>query len=82
VSVPEGGFYLWLRFAPGLSSAELLERAMAQGVAFFSTPMCRADGADGPFGRFSFAWASQSEVEEGLSRLGALLMATTIDGGG
>jgi 2-aminoadipate transaminase len=82
VHVPEGGFYLWLRFAPDVSSAELLERALGGGVTFFSAPMCRADMADGAFGRFSFAWASQSAVEEGLSRLGALLMATTIDGGG
>ncbi len=80
VRVPEGGFYLWLRFAQSVSSAELLELALDRGVNFFSTPMCRADMADGAFGRFSFAWASQSEVEEGLSRLGALLPATT-DGG-
>lgn len=80
VRVPEGGFYLWLRFAPSVSSAELLELALGRGVTFFSTSMCRADRADGAFGRFSFAWASQSEVEEGLSRVNALLLATT-DGG-
>jgi DNA-binding transcriptional MocR family regulator len=33
-SRPQGGLYLWCRLAAGLSSRELLDRALAAGVAF------------------------------------------------
>jgi DNA-binding transcriptional MocR family regulator len=71
-SQPEGGYFLWLELPEGTDAAELLGRATKAGVTF-------VPGADfgGPpnSARLAFSFASPAEIDEGVSRLGALVPA-------
>jgi DNA-binding transcriptional MocR family regulator len=71
-SHPEGGYFLWLDLPEGADAAELLSRATEAGVTF-------VPGADfgGPpnSARLAFSFASPAEIDEGVSRLGALVPA-------
>jgi len=71
-SHPEGGYFLWLELPEGTDAAELLGRATKAGVTF-------VPGADfgGPpnSARLAFSFASPAEIDEGVSRLGALVPA-------
>ena len=71
-SHPEGGYFLWLDLPEGTDAAELLSRATEAGVTF-------VPGADfgGPpnSARLAFSFASPAEIDEGVSRLGALVPA-------
>jgi len=69
-SHPEGGYFLWLDLPEGTDAVELLGRATEAGVTF-------VPGADfgGPpnSARLAFSFASPAEIDEGVSRLGALV---------
>ena len=71
-SHPAGGYFLWLELPEGTDAAELLGRATKAGVTF-------VPGADfgGPpnSARLAFSFASPAEIDEGVSRLGALVPA-------
>jgi 2-aminoadipate transaminase len=72
-SRPEGGYFLWLELPEGTDAAVVLVRATDAGVTF-------VPGADfgGPASsaRLAFSFASPEEIDEGVSRLAALLPAT------
>ena len=67
---PRGGYYLWLELPAGTDTDRLATLAEARGVyvlrasQFFATP--------GPknFIRLAYSYASPSEIEEGVRRLG------------
>jgi 2-aminoadipate transaminase len=69
-SRPEGGYFLWLELLDGTDAAALLRQATEAGVTF-------VPGADfgGPASsaRLAFSFASPEEIDEGVSRLAALL---------
>ena len=72
-SRPQGGYFLWLDFPPGVDAAELARRAAEAGVTFIK-------GADfylGPGGersaRLAFSFATPAEIAEGMARLVALV---------
>ena len=71
-SRPEGGYFLWLELPDELDASELLVRASESGVTFvpgvdFGGPASSA--------RLAFSFASPDEIDEGVSRLAALLPA-------
>ena len=72
-SRPEGGYFLWLDLPDGVDAGELLARAEADGVTF-------VEGTDfgGPpsSARLAFSFASPAEIDDGISRLAALIPAT------
>jgi DNA-binding transcriptional MocR family regulator len=69
-SRPEGGYFLWLELAADADAAALLPRAADRGVTF-------VPGTDfgGPpnSARLAFSFASPAEIDQGISRLAALL---------
>jgi DNA-binding transcriptional MocR family regulator len=72
-SRPEGGYFLWLDLPESVDAGALLARAEAAGVTFvkgtdFGGPPSSA--------RLAFSFASPAEIDDGVSRLAALLSAT------
>jgi 2-aminoadipate transaminase len=78
---PDGGMFLWAHLAdhvrPGASTVDLLDEAVAAGVAFVPG---RAFAADDPTRhdrrlRLSFATSGPEELDEAVRRLASVLLA-------
>jgi 2-aminoadipate transaminase len=69
-SRPEGGMFLWLRLADGLSASELFERAAARGVVYVKGRQFHCDGSGDDTMRLNFSFPTRAQIEEGLVRLG------------
>jgi len=71
---PEGGMFLWTTLPDGVSSVELLEKAVKKKVAFVSGKAFYPNPADG-FStlRLSFTHPSDELITEGIRRLGSVL---------
>ena len=75
---PAGGYFVWLDLAEETDAAELLERAEREGVTFVKGADFFPGGAGGrSSARLAFSFASPAEIEEGVSRLAALVPAAT-----
>ncbi len=73
-TVPEGGFYVWLRLPPGSNSEQLLREAIeAHRVAFVAGTPFFADGRGQEFARLSFSFLREEDIAEGVSRLSSVL---------
>jgi 2-aminoadipate transaminase len=71
-SRPEGGYFLWLELPEETDATELLGRATEAGVTFVPG----ADfGGEPNSARLAFSFASPAEIDEGVSRLAALVPA-------
>jgi DNA-binding transcriptional MocR family regulator len=71
-SRPAGGYFLWLELPDGTDTFELLARANDAGVTFVPGP----DFGGAPnTARLAFSYASPAEIDEGVSRLAALVAA-------
>jgi DNA-binding transcriptional MocR family regulator len=71
-SRPEGGYFLWLEMPEDTDATELLGRATAAGVTFVPGSDF---GGEPSSARLAFSFASPAEIDEGISRLGALVSA-------
>ena len=67
---PRGGYYLWLELPSGTDTDRLATLAEARGV--FVLPASQFFATPGPknFIRLAYSYASPSEIEEGVRRLG------------
>lgn len=65
---PAGGIYFWGRLG-GMKSAELLERAVAAGVAFATGEIFYPDEAGSEHLRLCFAALPTEQIDEGMKRL-------------
>ena len=70
-SEPEGGYFLWLDLP--VDAGELLARAEVAGVTFVKGADFYPDGSGTRAARLAFSYASPSEIDSGVSSLGALL---------
>jgi 2-aminoadipate transaminase len=67
---PGGGFYLWVCLPEALLARNLLAEAHQTGVSFLpGDPFC-VDGGGRRAIRLNFSYANQSDIEEGIKRLG------------
>ena len=66
---PDGGMFLWVRLAPGMSALDLLPRAVQRGVAFVPGAAFYAGEPDPRCLRLSFVTASVEQIDEGISAL-------------
>jgi 2-aminoadipate transaminase len=75
-SRPEGGYFLWVDFADGIDTKDVLERAAAAGVALISGTdfFPPGEGGEGS-ARLAFSYVSPDEIAEGIKRLAATLPA-------
>jgi len=72
---PGGGMFLWGRLAGGRDAAALLERALAEGVAFVPGGEFHPDGEGRDTLRLNFTHCAPERLEEGVARLARALGA-------
>lgn len=70
---PRGGMFFWLRLPEGLDAMNLLEPAVAAGVAFVPGAPFYAKAPDPRAMRLSFVTLSPAQIERGIAALGAVL---------
>jgi DNA-binding transcriptional MocR family regulator len=71
---PEGGMFIWVTLPEGFDGADLLAKAIERKkVAFVPGKAFHADGSGTNTFRISFSCADEKTIDEGISRLGALI---------
>jgi 2-aminoadipate transaminase len=70
---PEGGLFLWATLPEGIDSAQVLNFALEQGVAFVPGASFFANGGGENTMRLNFSNASPRDIYEGITRLGKVL---------
>lgn len=77
---PQGGLFAWLKLPDGISSLELLPRAIESGVEFAPGTRFFPNPLDGePFMRMNFAARTENEIMEGIRRLAKVIMQDQFD---
>lgn len=77
---PEGGMFVWLTLPEGLSGAFLLEQSIAkEKLAFVPGQAFFADGTGGNSLRLSFSNSSETQIADGIARLGRILRQQIAD---
>jgi 2-aminoadipate transaminase len=71
---PQGGLFLWMRLPAGMSAVELLPEAIEQSVAFVPGVPFHPDGTGANTLRLNFSHADAARIEEGIARLGRVVM--------
>jgi 2-aminoadipate transaminase len=66
---PAGGFFLWVTLENGVSTADLFEVALAEGVAFIPGPAFSPTGRFDDALRLCFASTAPDRIHEGIARL-------------
>lgn len=72
---PQGGMFLWVTLPSGCDAAEMLQRAIAEKVAFVPGAPFHANGGGANTFRLNFSNATPEKIEEGIARLGKVLLA-------
>jgi DNA-binding transcriptional MocR family regulator len=72
-SRPEGGYFLWVDFPPGVDTRELLGRAEAAGVTFVKGSDFYPNGGGESSARLAFSYPSPAEIRTGVKAIGSLL---------
>jgi 2-aminoadipate transaminase len=72
---PEGGMFIWVQLPKHIDSAELLQAAIEQHVAFVPGAPFYANEPQPNTLRLSFVTVPPPRIEAGIARLGALLAA-------
>ena len=72
-TTPHGGFFSWLTLPPGVDSVDLARRAAEKLVGIVPGSLFYADGRGGDSVRLSFSMVDESQIDEGIARLAALL---------
>lgn len=71
-NVPKGGFYIWVKLLNGIRPETLFKRALAEGILL--NPGSIYDRFDEDHIRLSFAYASETELEQGIRTLARLIL--------
>ncbi|MCI7551012.1 MAG: PLP-dependent aminotransferase family protein [Actinomycetaceae bacterium] len=72
-TVPEGGFYTWVKLPDGLDAKAMLPRATTNLVAYVSGTAFYADGQGGDHMRLSFCYPTPEQIREGVRRLSGVV---------
>jgi 2-aminoadipate transaminase len=75
-NTPDGGMFLWVRLAQGMSAIELLPKAVDKGVAFVPGAPFYAGEADPRCLRLSFVTATVEQIDTGIAALAAAIRET------
>lgn len=74
-TVPDGGFYTWVRLPEGVDAKAMLPRAVSSLVAYVSGTAFYYDGQGGDHMRLSFCYPPPDEIREGVRRLAGVINA-------
>ena len=69
---PAGGMFIWCELPPHINTTELLEKALAQNVAYMPGGSFFADGSGQNTLRLSFTLATKEQIETGIETLGRI----------
>jgi 2-aminoadipate transaminase len=72
-TVPDGGFYTWVRLPDGLDSKAMLPRAVTARVAYVPGTAFFADGQGADHMRLSFCFPTPERIREGVRRLAGVV---------
>ncbi|MGV8966247.1 MAG: PLP-dependent aminotransferase family protein [Cellulomonas sp.] len=72
-TVPDGGFYTWVKLPPGLDSKAMLPRAVTARVAYVPGTAFYANGAGSDHMRLSFCFPTPERIREGVRRLAGVV---------
>ncbi len=71
---PEGGFYTWLTLPDGVDTEALLPLAIEQAsVAYVAGPAFYHNRKGQKYMRLCYSYVSESQIKEGMSRLGQIV---------
>ena len=70
---PDGGYFFWLEMDKRINTADLLPAAQATNVGFLPGTRCSSVGGLSNYLRLSFAHFGETEIAEGVARLGRVL---------
>ncbi|HSJ73890.1 MAG TPA: PLP-dependent aminotransferase family protein [Miltoncostaeaceae bacterium] len=71
---PAGGFFCWLTLPEGMSADALFADAEAAGVPYVRGSDCVVEGGERTL-RLAYSGVSPAEIDEGMTRLGAVFRA-------
>jgi 2-aminoadipate transaminase len=74
-SEPEGGLFLWVKLPGGISSSELLPKAISSGFAYVPGKYFYSQTPDDSTLRLNFCNASEENIVEGIKRLAKVVKA-------
>ncbi|MDQ2623884.1 MAG: PLP-dependent aminotransferase family protein [Actinomycetota bacterium] len=72
-TVPDGGFYTWVRLPEGLDAQAMLPRAVTARVAYVPGTAFYADGSGADHMRLSFCFPTPERIREGVRRLAGVV---------
>jgi 2-aminoadipate transaminase len=70
---PEGGMFIWATLPDYIDTTDLLARALRENVAFVPGRAAYLDGRGGSSMRLNFSGVSDSDIREGIRRIGAVI---------
>jgi DNA-binding transcriptional MocR family regulator len=74
-TVPDGGFYIWLRLLAGVDTTAMLPRAIEQRVAYVPGAAFFAGGGGADCLRLSYCYPTPERIQEGVRRLARVIEA-------
>lgn len=74
-TVPDGGFYTWVRLPEGLDAKDMLPRAVTARVAYVPGTAFYFDGQGADHMRLSFCFPTPERIREGVRRLAGVVRA-------
>jgi 2-aminoadipate transaminase len=72
-TVPDGGFYTWVKLPDGLDAKDMLPRAVTARVAYVPGTAFYADGGGRDHMRLSFCYPTPERIREGVRRLAGVV---------
>ncbi len=74
-TVPQGGFYVWVRMPEGVDATAMLPRAVTERVAYVPGTAFYADGQGRDAMRLSYCYPTPDRIREGVRRLATVVEA-------
>ncbi|KZM34229.1 aminotransferase-like domain-containing protein [Oerskovia enterophila] len=74
-TVPDGGFYTWVKLPDGLDARSMLPRAVTARVAYVPGTAFYADGSGADHVRLSYCFPTPERIREGVRRFAGVVSA-------
>jgi 2-aminoadipate transaminase len=78
---PDGGFFVWVTFPPGLDTTRMLPQARERGVEFLPGATCYMDGRGRDQLRLSYSFVSDDQIEPGIKVIGEIARGELLEAG-